>query len=374
MKLNKIIFLGLMLLLEACGAQQNPDSKSNDVLKQSSCIKVTVNGSLCGKNSYVNQPCMSVTVNGQVINNILLDTGSFGLRVFKSVLKTELKPIASGSGTLAECVQFGDGSSQWGPIMRAEVQLGEKSFGKIPIMVIDANHATEPSGCTTQGIASDNDPEIAGFNGILGVGFFAQDCGSRCVIDATVNRYFSCTGSTCTPTMVPLADQVQNPAAIGNNGIVLDLPPVGHKGAVSVEEGCLYLGFGELQSNLVRINADPKNGYVTTIFNGDRYTTSFLDTGSNGLYFPGTSLKEPHCNFPLSQYFCPSGIRSLSATLNGTKADFEIANANDLALSGNLVFRNIGAHMPGIFDWGLPFFLGKKIYVGISETAPYWAY
>jgi hypothetical protein len=52
-------------------------------------IPITVNGSLCSANSYLNKPCVSVTVctpgtsTCQTISDILLDTGSYGLRIFK---------------------------------------------------------------------------------------------------------------------------------------------------------------------------------------------------------------------------------------------------------------------------------------------------
>ena len=55
-------------------------------------LPITVNGSLCSINSYINKPCVSVTVctpgtsTCQTIDDILLDTGSFGLRIFKQVL------------------------------------------------------------------------------------------------------------------------------------------------------------------------------------------------------------------------------------------------------------------------------------------------
>ena len=65
-------------------------------------LAITVNGSLCSNNSYINKPCVSVTIctpgtsTCQTINDILLDTGDSGLRIFKQVLSVSLTQVTSG--------------------------------------------------------------------------------------------------------------------------------------------------------------------------------------------------------------------------------------------------------------------------------------
>ena len=149
----------------------------------SNVMVITVNGSLCSNNSYVNKPCVSVTVctpgtsTCQTIDDILLDTGSFGLRIFKQALTVPLTPENSGnSGSFAECVQYADGSSDWGPIQIASVILGNEPAVQVPIQVIDSTFGIVPIACQN----ADQSPADAGFNGILGVGLFAQDCGQDC--------------------------------------------------------------------------------------------------------------------------------------------------------------------------------------------------
>jgi hypothetical protein len=44
------------------------------------------------------------------------------------------------------------------------------------------------------------------------------------------------------------------------------------------------------------------------------------------------------------------------------------------------VFADIGGSFPSGFDWGLPFFFGRNVHVGLEGTVsilgtgPYWAY
>ncbi|HXY62064.1 MAG TPA: DUF3443 family protein, partial [Nitrospirota bacterium] len=213
-------------------------------------LPLTVNGSLCSpatSSNYINKPCVSVTVctSGsttacQTINDILLDTGSIGLRIFKQALtNVTLSQVPSGAGSLATCVQFADGSSDWGPVNKADVILGNEPPVTVPIQVIDATFGTTvlPSAC------SNPDRVPALFNGILGVGLFAQDCGGTCVISAT-RAYYSCSGNACTPTAVPLANQVSNPVAslpMDNNGVIIQLPTVPSSGSPAAN-GILVLG------------------------------------------------------------------------------------------------------------------------------------
>jgi hypothetical protein len=161
---------------------------------------------LCGSNyaAYPNLPCVSVTICSianpntcQTINNILLDTGSYGLRIFQSVITSSvlsgLVPVTNGSYQLGECVEYGDGTSDWGSVQYAYVQLAGEAKVGVPIQVINAGFSTPPSPCQAPNSIPDTSPSNTGFNGILGVGFLAQDCGSACTTSLE-NLYFTCLG------------------------------------------------------------------------------------------------------------------------------------------------------------------------------------
>ena len=322
-----------------------------------------------------------------MIDDILLDTGSYGLRIFKQVLNVSLVQEIGGSGSLAECVQFGDGSSDWGPVQTASIILGNEPAVQVPIQVIDSTFGTPSVACRN----ADHGPTDAGFNGILGVGFFVQDCGPWCTTHAGNGMYYSCSGINCTGTTVALSSQVQNPVALlpnDNNGLIVQLPGISPYGSPSVN-GNLILGIGTQSNNTpsgVSTYAADQFGEFTTIFNNTSYN-SFIDSGSNGLFFPRPSSGVlPNCASPNSAWFCPLSITDLSATTEGASGSpsgvvpFRIGNLMSLVSSSNNVFDDIGGKTTGLFDWGLPFFLGRDVFVGFEGSpsslgiGPYWAY
>jgi len=346
-------------------------------------MAISVNGSLCSSATsvgYYNKPCVSVTVCNpnsstcQTVNDILLDTGSYGLRIFKSALPgLTLTQAASGAGALAECVQFADGSSLWGPIKLASVQLGNEPAVQVPIQVVDAGFGSVPTTC---GIP-DPDPVAAGFTGILGVGPFPQDCGSRCVSSARNGMYYSCSGSSCSGAAVSLANQVPNPVANlaqDNNGLIVQLPaaPLGGEAAA---DGVLLLGIGTRTNNTPAapsVLPTDQSGDFRAVFNG-RNSASFLDTGSNGLFFPAAGAIT-FCASPDSAWYCPPATSALSVTTVGAlglpsvAVSFNLGNFSRLISSSNQVFSEIGGSSTFGFDWGLPFFLGRSVFFGIDAT------
>ena len=204
--------------------------------------------------------------------------------------------------------------------------------------------------------------------------------------------YYSCNGSTCSETTISLASQVQNPVSLlpqDNNGVLVQLPSVPPGGSPSVN-GSLVLGIGTQSNNApssVTTYAADQYGEFTTNLNNVSYS-SFIDTGSNGLFFasPYASLL-PDCAPPYGGWFCPVSTTSLTATNTGYggspsgEVSFQIGNFVSLYNNpSNGVFAEIGGDFPGVFDWGLPFFFGRDVYVGFEGrtstlgTGPYWAY
>jgi hypothetical protein len=420
MKLNKIFYAmtvvaAAALSLNACGGSGFSSTAASQAAglsftgqnysevgtKSSNTMTISVNGTGCGTNStaYPNLPCVSVTLctisdptNCQTIDNLLLDTGSFGLRVFKSAITSTvlsgLVPVTSGTGTLAECTQYGDGSSQWGQVENAYVQLGGEPKVGVPIQVIDYNYYTPASPCTSANSTPDTGPSTAGFNGILGVGHWAQDCGSDCTTDPYNQVYFTCQSGDCSAgAVVSLNAQVTNPVSAldtDNNGVILNFPSVSSGGASSAT-GTLTIGVrGTLPTTPTVVSSSSGGFFYSnqgTSFNASTYTAGFIDSGSNFYYLPGTPTTACSSTSGASGFFCPASTVSLSYTNTAypyssggvqSVVTLSVANAVTQLNTGNYVFGNVagssGGLLDGYVDYGLPFFFGKTVYVGIYGT------
>jgi len=342
-------------------------------------MRVTVNGALCSAGSYIDKPCVALTVctpdqvDCQVVADVLLDTGSYGLRLFRQALSIDLPPVTTGSATVATCARFGDGSADWGPLATAAVILGQEPAVQVPIQIIDATFATPPASCASP----DPSPAAAGFNGILGVGPFLTDCGVGCAISSSNGVYFACGAAGCSGFAAPTSLQVRNPAAQlpgDGAGLVVSLPAVPPGGAPSAE-GQVRLGIATRANNEPgAATALPLNAFgelsLTTM--GQAFD-AFVDTGSNGLFFtpPPSVTALPACPSPLQAWLCPASTVSFAATASGfgspatVSFSFDVANFQALVLGGNAVFDDdAGGGLPGgLFDLGLPFHLGRDVWI-----------
>ncbi|MFM0225558.1 DUF3443 domain-containing protein [Paraburkholderia dipogonis] len=360
-------------------------------------VRVTIDS---GVSDVPNMPFVSLTICApgttqcQTIDHVLVDTGSWGVRLFASQLPASmtLPQQKDASGHLvAECMQFFDGYT-WGPVKLADLQIAGEKAASLPIQVIDPNYAALPADCANFG-ASRNTPATLQANGILGIGVFKHDCGANCVQQALAGTYYGCGGATC--SSIPLAEalQVANPIpyfATDNNGSMLSLPTV--SGAAQSVTGQLVFGIGTQTNNTLGgaqvIGVSPSNGTFTTVQNGTTYSRSILDSGSTGLFFQTSAL--PVCASPNSSYYCPVSTEQLSAMIQGVNGatsavNFSVGNATTIAqtYSGDSALPLLAGPAfvtSTIFDWGLPFFYGRNVYAAVEQqptpggAGPYVAY
>jgi hypothetical protein len=335
------------------------------------------------------------SANCQTIDHVQVDTGSTGLRLLASVVSPSLslpQQTDVNGNPLVECVQFADGFS-WGPVKLADMQVAGEQANSLQVQIIgDPAFPTIPASCSSSGPPENTVPTF-GANGLLGIGLFLQDCGIACAQFAIPGAYYSCPASGCVPTALAVARQLQNPVgmfSVDNNGTIIELPSIPAAGAASVA-GSLIFGIGTQANNGLGsakvLTTDPNTGYIATLFDGQSYTTSYIDSGSS-LFFIGESLY-PLCDRDAAGFYCPTTTQTLSATLRGVNAissaaNFSIVNA-DQAIAANpgfYAFDDLAAPAgdPSTLAWGLPFFYGRNVYTAIETrqtpggTGPYFAF
>jgi predicted aspartyl protease len=382
----------LVALTVGCGGSSAPKTSTSAPSGQNT-VAVSVNSG--PTSSYANGLFVSVTVcvpgssTCQTIPDILVDTGSTGLRLLSSVVTISLPQQSGSNGPVAECLPFLSGYT-WGPVQSADIKVGGESASAVPIQVLSDTAFPVPTGCTNFGLQSMNTLQTLGANGLLGVGLFAQDCGSACAQTGSSNPglYYQCPKS-CQVTAQTLTQQVQNPVAMfssDNNGVIILLPAASSPEASL--SGSLVFGIGTQSNNALgsaTVYTVNNFGNFTTTYKGQSYPNSFIDSGSNGYFFLDSSVTGlPDCVTAIG-FYCPTSTQNLSATNQGASGgsgtvSFSVGNAETFfSNQSDFVFGNLGG--PGQdFDWGLPFFYGRNVFTAIEGkstpggTGPYWAY
>ena len=389
---------------------------------------ISVNGGPVPGQTYVNGAFTSITICNpgstatcQTVDGILVDTGSYGLRILQSAIPLLKLPTISDSlgNTLENCASWQDGSFLWGPVSTADVYVGGEAVSQLvggfplglplPVQVISSVAATVPDGCSNGGV-DDNTPQLLGANAILGVGPEPNDCtlsGINYCDGSTQstapNVYYACPSTGCgasdSPVLVGTTMQVSNPVPSffpDNNGVIIQFPPVSDPQASTI--GTMTFGIGTESNNALgtaTIYTLDANDNFTTIFNGQTLTNSFITSGSNAIRFPGSL---PGCAVNTT-FYCPASSTSLSATNTGATqgagtVEFTVDNADSLFSEdgGDSVLIGLAGpegtydscsqgNVSCVFDWGLPFFYGRTVYTAIdgqtvtgAPEGPWWAY
>ena len=407
--------LGAFTFLAACGGSSSSSNHSTTPPPTGNNVQaIAVNGGPVAGQIYPDAAFTSVTVCApgtstcQTIDGILVDTGSSGLRILASALTGTFPNVAISGNNAYNCVNFIDGSYLWGPMVQADIEMGGEKTSSASVQLIEnPSGFTVPVACSQGGVNEDTQSGL-GANGILGVGMEPTDCyidgQSPCVSTPGFSpppAYFTCgTTGNCQTSFVPLAQQLINPVvgfSTDNNGVIIELQSV--DGAAATATGSMIFGIGTQSNNALGsatvFTVDPTDDNFTTNFNNQSLIDSFIDSGSNGLFFQDAI---PQCSVDTG-FYCPSSTLNLSAQNVGANdaqstVNFSVDNAIQTN-SSDTAFANLAGPAPGasgtcstnnpnacIFDWGLPFFFGRNVYVAIdgqaapsgTPAAPWWAY
>ncbi len=397
------------VLLTACINNNSKDASGTPPPPVVKVLALTVDSGPAGAAGAINHAYVTVRIcvpgsqsHCTNVDHVLLDTGSFGLRLVRSVLDAGMVPLTAEIDTqgliVEECVRFGGGQT-WGPVALADVTLAAESAANLPVQIMDDTGAgaPHPAGCGTDAPLING---VAGFgaNGVLGVEVLAQDCGAACVkATTTLPFYYGCTpAGSCTAENVALADQITNPVvrfASDNNGIIVNLPNLINANGDSSVQGELIFGLGTQTDNalsaagLTVLGADSNGDFTATYNGGTTPLAALIDSGTGSFSFADPAMAVG-ASGSFVGYYCPAvapqsvfAVNTGVGTNNNTSTvNFAIADPNTFVPNA-AAFANLGGGGGSkTFTWGMPFFYGRKIYIGIEQqmagayTGPFYGY
>jgi hypothetical protein len=424
-----LLILGGFLLLAGCGSSHNAPTTSTGPVNNTAQVMAFF-GPAGQSAGFVNGIYVTVTVcqRGTTtcvqISNVLVDTGSIGLRVLSSALSpVSLSQILQSNSPLLECIQYGDTSYSWGPMQLADVQIAGEKASNIPVQILGGTNLAAPSSCLTTPVnqslpgsppGNENTLQSLGANGILGIagnngssdGEGIVDCGSICNSSLSGNPYYICPGSNCTEVLVPTSVQAANPVAAfssDKNGVMFTFPSVPSTGA-STLSGTMNFGIATQSDNALGnvtvYSMDLCGSLPTVTFNRVSYNDTscngtgsglggFFDTGSNALYVLDSNTVHSFnnsiadcTNSNETGFYCVTGggtvtLTNISLLGNGVGSgtiSLNIMDANALFNTNNSVFNDLGGDgfmsspstANDFFDFGSPFFFGRTVFIGIG--------
>jgi Protein of unknown function (DUF3443) len=408
-----LICIGSLLvasLLSACIRNNSPAAPGgNPVSTTPNTLTLTVDTGPSAATGQINHAYATIKVcspGSQTqcvsIDHVLLDTGSSGLRLVRSVLAAGAVTLAAETDTqgqaIEECMTFGGGQT-WGPVALADVSLAGESAANLPVQIMDDTNAgaPPPATCGANGTLING---VSGFgaNGVLGVGVFAQDCGAACVSPTTpLALYYGCTtAGVCTAENMALANQVTNPVVmftIDNNGIIVNLPNLQNANGDASVAGQLIFGIATQADNalpatgLTVLGADTHGDFTATYNGGTTVLPALIDSGTDSYSFDDPTIAVCSSGAYVG-YYCPAvAPQSLFAVNTGVgmnnatnTVSFAIADPNSFVANAAAFIDLGGGGGSTRFTWGMPFFYGRKVYFGIDQrvsgayTGPFYAY
>ncbi|HTS80672.1 MAG TPA: DUF3443 family protein [Myxococcaceae bacterium] len=331
------------------------------------------------------------TIACQSIDHVVVDTGSTGLRILHEVLSPSVVPrpvVDPPSGRpVSECGVFADGWT-WGSLDTVDVNLGGRTISSLVAHVIgDPASGAAPSGCSAGNGPEEDTVADFGANGVLGVGYYLQDCGSYCAgqIPTSGAPFWACSGGGgdqgCTAITLAATSQPANLIALlpsDNNGLEVRFPSTGTAPAATLS-GTLLFGIGTQTDNppgSASFHVLAADGSLTTTYGGNTFDQSLVDSGSSAYYFADGSIAQCASSDVGTGFYCPPSAIDTSGTLAGAEVRpatiaFTVGNADQLFTTAPdaAVFPSLAGPLGGLqlstrtFDWGLPFFYGRSVFV-----------
>ncbi|WP_414444671.1 DUF3443 family protein [Burkholderia sp. 22PA0106] len=401
----RYVYIATAVLLASCGGDNDPGSSVTakpvpatyaDNTQPVRLDRPTIHTANTTVQAGHNRLLTSVTLcsdaagtNCQTIDDIIVDTGSVGLKIFDYALADGGASFTderdANDNPLSTCAVYGSGYA-WGRMKIVTLKMAGETAQNLPIAVINgaatpADDATVdqgllpvPTQCATRNGVQQR-RKLRDSNGILGVGVPISDC-AGCAVSTT---YYSCpSAGGCQPTFIPLNMQTTQPVAsfaTDNNGLIIRLPSI-DKFSTAPVAGQMVFGIGTQPDNQPQgVTAFALNNSGRSVLNVNGSTNPVLvDSGTDSYVIPA-----PVATNSQNRYVPPAPTNVAATFLSdGATGD---GPSNQQAININLidptgaiaadavVIDGIGSppsSATGTLYLGLPFFLGRSLYLGLT--------
>jgi len=404
---------GVLILLAGCFGGKGGPSGVTQPPPTPNVATITVDTGPAAATGAVNRPYVTVHVcaagsstHCASIDHVLVDTGSWGLRLVRSTLTAAAVTLGTESdsqgNTIEECASFASGQT-WGPVALADVTLAGETAAKIPVQILDDTQSGAAPPATCGSAALINRVTDWSANGVLGIGVFAEDCGMACAGGGTpLPVYYGCNATgTCTAENVALTAQVRNPVwafTTDNNGLIVSMPPLQNANGDPAAQGQLIFGLATQADNalpvsgLTLLGADASGDFQTTYNGASASVPALIDSGTNDYYFDDPTLAV--CtSIAWVGYYCPANAPLVRSAINASAVQttasvsgpantvtFPLSDPDNFVANAAAYGGLAGGAGASHFRWGMPFFYGRPVYIGFearsvtSFTGPFYGY
>lgn len=391
-----LMFLSVVIASCSSGSSNNTSSTPNQV-------PISIGSGLNGDG--INTMYISLTMcsnssgtSCQTVDNIILDTGSFGVKINKSALPESfvliLPRVTTNAGNeVYACNTFGSGYV-FADEHYAALNLAGTMTNDVVVQIIENSPSAEiPDSCIAKGPFDDF--SNFGANGIIGINpALTLSNSSVLLYKKDINGIYKALTSS-EESGLPVLNQNPLPSLVtNNNGFVVSIPPVTQNTNTNVT-GTLILGINTEannqitnQTNLIVASESDLSVvcnsacFYSKISNPESTIPAVFDSGTNGWVFMSNTL--PQCDYgycPTSPTVWTSSVYSYNFAANESYPISATISADEVVNGQSISF----AVMPG---WGYynynnqtlygsPFFFGKNIYVVFptqQNVNPIWGF
>ncbi|MGB8260853.1 MAG: DUF3443 family protein [Terracidiphilus sp.] len=307
------------------------------------------------------------TTNCQVIDHVIVDSGSVGVRFIGSTIKkallSALPAVTEGPNPITECEIYVS-SFIYGPLKKADIYWAGKVARNFPVQIGGAAGFPIPTDCSSQGGSPTNDTASFDSNGLIGVAFPLVDTGI----------YYTCNskGAKCAENYYGGIPNLIGAFSSDNNGVTMTMPQISLNGSATPAIGSLVFGVGTEANNKPPAGTVPLFNNSDGLFHmqiGSSKATAYIDSGTNTMSIAGTY---PVCTDPGGNgFFCPKsntplavGMYSISQTKPQFTVGYTMGNGSALLNLGYVAYNDLVGIADSSTTAGNAFALGLSNFFG----------